>query len=167
MTYKRKHEHYVINYVVGDATYPIGDGPKVIAHCVNDIGKFGSGFVLSLNKRWLKVREEYFKWAAGELPSEPPFELGQVQFVQVEPELWVANIVGQHQTIRENKFPVRYDALKQGLRTVAEFCLSNNATFNAPRLGSGLAQGSWPIIAEIIENEVCKLGVDVTVYDLK
>jgi len=156
----------VITYVKGDATYPQGTGPKVIAHCVNDIGKWGSGFVLALNKRWMKPREQYFKWASPGIYSPTPFELGQVQFVQVEPELWVANIVGQHQTIRENDKPVRYDALRIGLRTVADFCIQKSASMHAPRLGSGLARGSWPVIEDIIEEEIVQAGVSATVYDL-
>lgn len=155
----------MINYVIGDATYPIGAGPKVIAHCVNNIGKFGSGFVLSLNKRWAKPRDKYFEWATHPSPYVP-FELGQVQFVEVEPELWIANIVGQHQTIRENSRPIRYDALKKGLIAVGEFCLHENASFHAPKLGSGLAGGDWPIIADIIEEEIVGREIDATIYEL-
>lgn len=129
-----------INYVVGDATRPQGDGPKVIAHCVNNIGRWGSGFVLALNKRWSKPRQKYLEWASGHSVSSMPFTLGQVQFVQVEPELWVANIVGQHQTIRQNPKPIRYEALREGLRTVAQFCLHNKASYHSCRLGSGLAR---------------------------
>lgn len=162
----RQNGGIVINYVVGDATYPIGDGPKVIAHCVNDIGKWGSGFVLAINKRWMKPREEYYNWYLS-FSKANPFVLGNVQFVEVEPELWVANIIGQHQTIRENSSPIRYDALRIGLRKVAVFCLNHRASFHAPRLGSGLAQGSWPIIADIIEDEIVNDGIDATIYDLK
>lgn len=154
-----------INYVIGDATYPQGPGPKVIAHCVNDLGKWGSGFVLALNKQWTEPRNLYFQWSRGLLLT--PFNLGEVQFVQVESELWVANIIGQHQTIRENPSPIRYDALRIGLRTTAQFCLNNGASLHAPRLGSGLARGDWNTIEQIIEEEVVSQGISVTIYDLK
>jgi len=154
----------MINYVKGDATYPQGPGPKVIAHCVNDIGKWGSGFVLALNKRWADPREAYIEWSTGYLSA--PFKLGEVLFVPVELKLWVANIVGQHQTIRENSKPVRYEALRKGLRTVAEFCLAEKASAHMPRLGSGLARGDWSIIEDIIEEEIVQAGVSATVYDL-
>lgn len=160
-----------INYVIGDATYPIGDGPKVIAHCVNDIGRFGSGFVLALNKRWQNPRRLYLKWAQAGITISPsgdrvPFELGQVQFVQVEPDLWVANVVGQHQTIRENPSPIRYEALRQGLKTVADFCDLQGASYVSPKLGSGLARGSWNLIEQIIQQEIANRGISVTVYEL-
>lgn len=161
----------MLNYVIGDATYPQGPGPKVIVHCVNDIGKWGSGFVLALNKRWEKPRRLYLKWAEHGITWSPagdrmPFELGQVQFVHVEPELWVANVVGQHQTIRENPSPIRYDALRQGLIEVAKFCISQGASFVSPRLGSGLAKGDWNVIERIIEEEIVTCGISATVYDL-
>ena len=41
-----------INYVIGDATQPIGDGAKIIVHVCNDIGGWGRGFVLALTKKW-------------------------------------------------------------------------------------------------------------------
>lgn len=171
MVYKRKHNHHgkTITYAIGDATYPEaeGEGPRVITHVVNDIGKWGSGFVLSINKRWLKPREEYFKWASGYLPSAPPFELGQVQFVQVEPELWVANMIAQHQTIRENASPIRYESLRKCLKTVAEFCIEERAEMVGPRFGSGLARGSWEVIADIVKDEVLSQDIEVTIYDLE
>jgi hypothetical protein len=34
-----------INFIVGDATTPIGDGLKIIVHVCNDIGGWGRGFV--------------------------------------------------------------------------------------------------------------------------
>jgi D-glycero-D-manno-heptose 1,7-bisphosphate phosphatase len=37
-----------IQYIVGDATHPLGDGNKVIAHICNDIGAWGAGFVLAI-----------------------------------------------------------------------------------------------------------------------
>lgn len=156
----------MINYVIGDATHPQGDGPMVIAHCVNNIGKWGSGFVLALNKRWPNVKQNYLGWYSNPFSKSNPFVLGSVQFVRVEPDIHVANIIGQHQTIRENPSPIRYDALRIGLRTTAEFCLKIKASLHAPRLGAGLARGSWPIIEDIIEDEVVSRGIPATVYDL-
>jgi hypothetical protein len=40
-----------IQYIAGDATAPIGDGNKIIAHVCNDIGAWGAGFVLAISKR--------------------------------------------------------------------------------------------------------------------
>lgn len=37
----------LVQYLKGDATYPQGDGPKIIAHICNDAGGWGKGFVLT------------------------------------------------------------------------------------------------------------------------
>lgn len=160
----------MINYVKGDATLPQGEGVKVIAHCVNDVGKWGSGFVLALDERFgQKPKLAYQQWSRSGNAI-----LGNVLFTQVG-ETWIANIVGQHQTVWENPKPIRYRALRRGLETTAEFCrqlAANNATsvsLGMPRLGAGLAKGSWTKIESIIEetfslNEFC--NIPVTVYDL-
>ena len=32
---------------------------KIIVHICNDNGKWGSGFVLAISKRWIKPKDEY------------------------------------------------------------------------------------------------------------
>lgn len=165
-----------IEYTVGDATQPRGLGPRVICHVVNDIGRWGAGFVLSL-RRWPQVEREYREWhrtgsslfvlGSKHFVALCPFALGNVQFVPVEPDLWVANIIAQHRTINEGeRIPIRYDALEMGLRTVGDFCEERRASVHAPRLGSGLARGDWSRIATLIETEFVARGVSITIYDL-
>ncbi len=170
-----------IEYVVGDATRPRGPGPKVICHCVNDIGQWGSGFVLALRARWPQPERAYRAWhregssaletSLEGLPANEfraSFNLGSVQFVQVEPQLWVANVVGQHRNISVGeRYPIRYGALEDGLRLVAAFCHNKQATAHMPRIGAGLARGDWIRIAEIINVTLVTAGIKVTVYDLE
>lgn len=153
-----------LEYVTGDATQPQGEGAKVICHCCNDIGGWGSGFVLALSRRWSEPEMQYRLWHRGE--CGPAFELGQVLFVQVEENLWVANIIGQHKTIRQVKVPVRYEALDLGLAKVASFCEEKSATAHMPRLGAGLAGGEWHLIEKIILENLVHRGIESTVYDL-
>jgi hypothetical protein len=166
-------------YLVGDATKPRGDGTKVLCHCVNDAGGWGAGFVLCL-KKWPHVEKAYrswsrSKWSPLEIPLYTPsdidvssaFALGSVQFVQVEDALWVANIVGQHRTIRLGEAtPVRYEALEQGFERVHAFCQKHQAAAHMPRIGAGLARGSWPRIAAVIDRALVARGIAATVYDL-
>lgn len=169
-----------IEYVTGDATRPQGSGPKVICHCCNDMGKWGSGFVLALNARWPGIERLYREWhrngASPEVHSidgttggrTVEFELGRAQLVQVETDVWVANIIGQHRTINDGeRTPIRYSALTSGLAQVALFCKSITATAHMPRLGAGLARGKWERIEPIIDVTLVDRGVAVTVYDLK
>src|SRR5262249_53591734 len=100
-----------IDYVIGDATAPVAEGCKIIVHICNDIGAWGRGFVVALSRRWPEPEARYRAWHRGE--ANAPFELGQVQFVQVKADTWVANLIGQHD-IRSAKGtpPIRYDAVR-------------------------------------------------------
>lgn len=62
--------------------------------------------------------------------------------------------------------PIRYEAVREGLRRVAEFARNHGASIHMPRIGCGLAGGSWDEMASIIEDELIGKGLDVTVYDL-
>src|SRR5947207_11902994 len=55
-----------INYIVGDATQPVGERPKIIVHVCNDIGGWGRGFVTAISKRWPEPEKRYRAWHGGE-----------------------------------------------------------------------------------------------------
>lgn len=154
-----------IRYVIGDATLPQGTGARIIVHICNDLGRWGKGFVLALSARWAEPETRYRAWFRGQ--AEVPFALGEVQFVAVEPALWVANMLGQH-GIREAGAapPIRYEAVQAGLSKVAQFAQLHNATIHMPRIGAGLAGGNWESISQVIGEELCARGIPVTVYDL-
>lgn len=136
----------MIRYVTGDATEPIGDGPKLLCHICNDRGGWGKGFVLAVSRRWPDVREYYKRWVAQASASGTSL-LGQVQFLDVG-----------------------YDALRACLERVyfwagAPSRLSRSAPrLHMPRIGTGLAGGHWDNIEPMIERELATLHV--TVYDL-
>lgn len=163
-----------IKYVKGDATKPNKTEGKlaVIPHICNDIGKWEKGFVVALSKRWRQPEEYYKRWyKEGKIyQSEDPFKLGNVQFVQVENDIDVANMVGQH-TIwkaKDGTPPIRYAELGKAMRTVARYCLRRyNAEIHAPKFGAGLAGGDWSKIEKMIEEEWCDKGLSVTIYLFK
>jgi len=154
-----------ITYKIGDATNPEAQGNKLIAHCCNNVGAWGKGFVLAVSKKWPSVEKAYRDWHRGK--SNNDFDFGSVQFVQVEADTWVANLIGQHGIAsRSNPFPIRYNAIEQGLVKVAAFAATNNCSIHMPRIGSGLAGGRWEMISSIIEQTLINKGLSVTVYDL-
>jgi len=107
-----------INYVIGDATNPAGDDPKIIVHVCNDIGGWGRGFVVALSKRWPEPEQSYRAWHRGE--EKTLFALGEVQFVQVADNIWVANMIGQRDVRTVSGVPpVRYEAIRNALKRVA------------------------------------------------
>jgi len=152
-----------ILYIQGDATKPAGDGPNIIAHICNDEGKWGKGFVLAVSRRWKEPEELY----RHQFKQNPKPRLGDVQFVEVEPQITVANIIGQHGIKRGNGglAPIRYDAVEQGLVKVAGYALKRGARVHMPRIGCGLAGGNWEEIEPIINRTLTDKGVEVVVYD--
>jgi len=146
-----------INYVIGDATNPQGDGNKLILHICNDIGAWGAGFVLALSAKWSKPEAKYL-----ELPT---YILGQTQLVQVEEDVFVVNMIAQHGVgpDKDGIPPIRYLALLQCLQQVEIIAQALSATVHCPRMGAGLAGGDWNLIETIVRES---LSVPVTVYDL-
>lgn len=157
-----------LRVVGGDATLPVGTDPRVIVHICNDLGAWGRGFVLPLGKRYPVARARYLAWAKGQ--EDLPFELGQVQFVGVQADLYVANLLGQRGIARRGgaaqEPPIRYEAVRAGLGRVRDFVQGRGASVHMPRIGTGLAGGDWRVIQKIIEEELLAPGVSVTVYDL-
>jgi O-acetyl-ADP-ribose deacetylase (regulator of RNase III) len=152
-----------INYIQGDATQPIGKGNKIIVHICNNIGGWGRGFVMAISNRWKEPEKQYRNW----FKTKDEFELGNVQFVEVESELIIANLIGQHKIRKdeEGNPPIRYDAVRRGLNKVARKAKEINAEVHMPRIGCGLAGGKWEEIEPIILEEISSLGIGVTVYD--
>jgi O-acetyl-ADP-ribose deacetylase (regulator of RNase III) len=154
-----------ITYTTGDATEPRGAGPKFICHVCNDVGAWGAGFVLAISRRWRQPEKHYRAWHAGRRDND--FDLGAVQFVEVESGLWIANMVAQtglHTT--KSGPPIRYDALALCLERVANQAVRLSATVHMPRIGCGLAGGEWSEVEPLIVESLCRRGVAVTVYDL-
>ncbi len=147
----------------GDATDPIGEGNKIVVHICNDIGGWGKGFVMAISKRWKEPEKQYRTWYA----SKNNFHLGEVQFVAVSENIWIANLIGQHKINKDEQgnAPIRYDAIETGLDKVAEFSKQNNASVHMPRIGCGLAGGTWDKIEPIILKTLSENQVKVFVYD--
>lgn len=158
-----------ISYVVGDATEPQGEGNKVICHCCNDIGGWGCGFVVALSKKWKKPEEQYRKWFSQRKSGiMTPFELGAIQFVKVEKDIVVCNIIGQEGIYSNLDVPpIRYWAIEKGFEQVANIVKKEkNCSVHMPRIGCGLAGGEWSEIEAIIKKTLISSGISVTVYDL-
>jgi O-acetyl-ADP-ribose deacetylase (regulator of RNase III) len=77
-------------------------------------------------------------------------------------------MVGQHGLKRAGgKPPIRYEAVETALVKVAEEAKRLKATIHMPRIGCGLAGGTWEHIEPIIGRSICDMGIVVFVYDLE
>jgi O-acetyl-ADP-ribose deacetylase (regulator of RNase III) len=154
-----------INYIKGDATEPVGEGKKIIPHICNDIGAWGAGFVLALSAKWPAPEASYLKW----FRSKHFFELGHNQRVEVGGGIMVINMIAQHKVGRDDKgkSPIRYTAVRECLSRVAAEAKEQKASVHMPRIGCGLAGGSWGVIENIIKDTLLDRNIEVTVYDFE
>ncbi|MBK1881948.1 macro domain-containing protein [Luteolibacter pohnpeiensis] len=153
-----------ITYTTGDATAPVRDGHKIIAHICNDIGGWGKGFVVAISRRWPEPESDYRQWYAER--DQNDFGLGAVRVVAVAGDLAVANMIGQRDIRRRSGTPpIRYDAVRSCMGALRESALSLAATIHMPRIGCGLAGGDWSEIEPIIHDELSMHDIPVTVYD--
>lgn len=146
----------MIHYLKGDATKPVGPGNKLIIHVANNAGAWGAGFVLALSKKWKEPERRYMAQAPHGLL------LGTTQIVQVEPDIWVANMVAQTLNYRQGP-NIKYGALEECLRAVELEAATLGATIHGPRFGAGLAGGRWSIIEELLETTLP--NNDIYIYD--
>ncbi|WP_079177736.1 macro domain-containing protein [Streptomyces mangrovisoli] len=152
-----------LKIIAGDATNPQAKGPKIIAHVCNDLGGWGKGFVLAVSRHWPEPEREYRRWHRERAGND--FALGAVQMVRVRSDILVANMVAQRGTkVGSGGPPIRYDAVGHCLRTVAERALLDNASVHMPRIGCGLAGGTWQRIEPIIIKTLSARGIAVTIY---
>jgi len=165
----------MINYIIGDATEPIVEaGKRVIAHVVNDEGAWGKGFVEAVSGKWPEPEAYYRKQARF---AKKHFKLGEVQWVFVDINLAVCNLIAQHGLYSSNNpVPLRYDALEQCLTKMAEGARAvtsaadsaivegEKLSIHLPRIGCGLARGDWLRVEGLIEDALWDM--DVYVYDL-
>lgn len=169
-----------IRYIKGDATSPQSKGRKIVCHIVNDLGKWGKGFVLAVSARWPEVEKAYRWWYKNKAEhsgldfgigmTQDKFELGGVQSVMVQPDIVVCNMVGQHGvrggfTRSSSGPPVRYEAIALCLVRVVVSARQFHASVHMPRIGCGLAGGKWEKVEPLIQQTLCDADVDVTVYD--
>lgn len=161
-----------ITYQQGDATRPVGDGTRIIAHICNDVGAWGSGFVVALSRRSPLPEMAYRIWFKNPEHYSEPFALGSVQLAGFDTHnVLVANMIAQRGVRHHPAAPpaVDYAALHRclhrlGAQAVKRDCFS----VHMPRIGCGLGGGDWGAVETLITaNLVERYGIQVTVYDLE
>jgi IrrE N-terminal-like domain len=158
-----KSSYPTITYLKRDATVPIDSSKTIIAHVVNDkTPNWGAGFGRFLARKWPKVQANFRSlWMQrGGLP------LGTGVLTEVNSAIAVFHMIAQHGYVRSSKPLLRYEKLRECLQQLADLAASRQARVQMPRIGSGEAGGSWPVIEEMIEDTLCRQGVGVTVCEL-
>jgi O-acetyl-ADP-ribose deacetylase (regulator of RNase III) len=162
-----------LTFMYGDASLPTGDGPRVIAHIVNDQGRWGAGFTRSLTRNWPEAEFDYRLWHTGR-DRDYRFMIGDVRYVCVQKgtdmfyskeNIWVAHMLAQvGLRSGNNPRPLRYDALGACLLELSRFAELAKASVHMPKIGAGLSGGNWDIIQELIQDALPRNGVETVIY---
>jgi O-acetyl-ADP-ribose deacetylase (regulator of RNase III) len=154
-----------IEFVFGDATKPAGDDLRIIAHVVSDGAMIwgGGGFAAAVRRAWPHAQEEFREWISQQRGN---LSLGRVHFSSIQEGVQVASIVAQKGYGPSDKPRIRYGALRHGLTEVARIAVDAHASVHMPRIGTGMAGGSWELVAELVKDAFAPTGLHVTVYDL-
>jgi len=164
-----------ITYQKGDLFDHVQHGDRII-HVCNNIGGWGSGFVVPLGKKYPIAEQAYRKWFIGEnfltcphisISNDKP-TLGNIQCIRFHErgELYIVNMIAQNGVVNDNnRRPLNYEALYECLRKISLFIpIDKTHRIIGPKLGAGLAGGDWNIIEAMI-NSVFR-GNQVTIFEL-
>jgi O-acetyl-ADP-ribose deacetylase (regulator of RNase III) len=159
-----KHPRLQPVYLVGDALSPRGTGNRLIVHVVNDRARHWKGaFANSLRARWPAAASAFTAWVD---EDRRHLRLGSVHMTHVDTDLWTAALVAQAGYGPAAKPRVRYSALRAALAEVADWAVEHSASVHMPRIATGQAGGTWAVVRELVDSELCGRGVPVSVYDL-
>lgn len=125
-----------------------------IMHGCNNQGFMESGIAAQIKKKYPIVYKEYRRHH--EMEGLP---LGSFHLVDVDPHRRVINAITQTQ----GGIPVSYDAINKIFTDLNTVNLRPFKRIGIPKIGAGVAGGSWEIISKIIE--VRAVNYDVCVYD--
>lgn len=160
----------MITYIKGDATKPIGDGPKVIAHVCNDKGKWGAGFVLAISRCNTEPEDSYRRWYREQVLESrnvgTPFRGGEIQLAPFAQNTMVCNMIAQEGFGEDGNPPIRYLWLTSCLIKLRKALYYTPASIHMPKIGCGLAGGKWELVEPLLEHLLVRHGLPVTVYDL-
>jgi hypothetical protein len=158
----------MINYKKGNLfdNIPKQNRTIVIPHICNNIGAWGSGFVLPLAEAYPISKQAYLA-----RHNTIGLTLGEIQCPLVDEGIYVVNMVAQEgissrstgDRSRVNSKPIRYGALCKCLETINR--LFKDSDIYAPKFGSGLARGNWEFIEELIDEILVDVR-DIYIFSL-
>ena len=159
-----EHGRRPIKYLHGNALEPRGEDAKVICQLVNDRArKWGGGIAKQAARKYPNAEISFSSWITVISPNE---RLGMVHFVEAEQDVYLSSLIAQAGFGPSNRPRIRYHALEEALARVANFAAGKNASVHMPRIGTGVADGNWNMIKDMIEEIFTGSGLEVIVYDL-
>lgn len=126
----------------------------IILHQVNCKGVMGCGVALAIRNKWPKVYERYRE-------HYHKAELGMIQIVHIEYNLFIINLFAQDRYGRNKRY-TDYDAVESCLKKVSTWQFKNHP--NLPvyipyKMGCSNAGGNWDIVYAMIQDALSNFKV--------
>lgn len=146
-----------IVYVRGDLLESNAD---FVCHGCNAVGGFGSGVAGQIARKFPRARSAYI-----ERHKTLGHVLGDVQFVYQFDRggKYIVNCITQHNYLPRGICHANYEAIDTCMRKVKAY--AGERSIALPKIGCGLAGGSWDVVEKIL-NKVFE-DRDVFVYSLE
>lgn len=155
-----------LSFVVSDILdVTRGDKPVIFAHVVSDSVRTWShvGVAGSLAKSFPDFAQAFRAWS---IASPRNLKLGELHFVDRPIDgrsTAVASLVAQ-EGFGGSAPRLRYDALEECLRQLAEIAIARGAEVHVPRLGAGQAGGRWDEVERLLIAYLVSADVNVVVH---
>ena len=141
------------------AINPIGSGNKLICHLVTDAMTWGGDFMNALSSKWDGPEINY--------KQHKEFVWGEVDFIRVESDIIVANMVALHGFYNEltKKSSMKYFILRRCLQACKDFAQKHNYSIHMPRIGDDSSGARWWMVRDIIEGVFSDMDIHVYNHD--
>lgn len=141
----------MISIIKGDIT---NAKENIICHQVNCQGVMGSGVAKALFTKYPQMKKDYLEYYNENREFYLPEDfLGHVIFTRIAKNQHIASIFGQLNYGRcKDVVYTNYKALEDGLRYVGKIAGDDKSIAIPYFIGCGLANGSWDIVYDIIDN---------------
>lgn len=155
-----------INYTKGDLL----DAPEyIIVHGANSLGVMSSGVALAIKKKYpsaFKHYKKYIDWRTSDPNRSIPVETGDLVPVRINEDRLVINAITQYEYGRDkNRLYADYEGFRRACINIRSIVATTNQTEVAmPFICCGLANGSWSVISNIIEEELISYSISVNIY---
>jgi O-acetyl-ADP-ribose deacetylase (regulator of RNase III) len=149
-----------LNYIQGNL---FETNREIIGHSVNCRGAFGSGVAGQIAKLYPLARQAYLnkfktdKWHLGEIQLCPIDKDGR--------QIVIANMAMQD-TYGKTGVHVDYKACFQAFSKLFRYASMHNDGIALPKLGAGLAGGSWLEVEKALLSALAPYDIEVDVYYL-
>lgn len=163
----------ILTYVEGDL---IKDGPRAICHGCNARGSMGAGIAFHLRKPYPEIYDDYRRVF---VEQGKTLRLGQTIWTRCRDNRLVINAITQADYGRDpNTVYADYDAIREAVGEIDRIARATQVdpaeaerrggrieTVGFPKIGAGLANGDWNLIADIIERTATSFQPVVYVLD--